>query len=473
MGNGKGDDMTSTVIPSTDQFRAEISGQVIQPGDPTYDEARVVFLGGVDSHPALIVRVANDDDVARVIRLARESGLPLAIRSGGHSSAAHSTVEGGIVLDLRDMKAIDLDAEGGTVWAEAGLTAQELTNALGDHGLVLGFGDTGSVGIGGITLGGGIGFLVRAYGMTIDDLLEADIVTARGERLRTGPNSHPDLFWAIRGGGGNFGVVTRFRYRVHRLPATVGGMLFLPATAETIAGFIAASESAPDELSTIANVMTAPPMPFLAEEHHGKTVIMAMMTYAGEGEAAERAIAPFRALATPLADLLKPMEYREMYPAEEPGAEDYHPLAAARTMFLDRVDPPVAQEILDRIDAHMVSSGAQMAAAQLRVLGGAMARVPADATAFAHRRSRIMANLAAIFERPEDASVHEQWVDDFVRAIRQTDEGAYVNFVGDEGEGGLNRAYPSATLERLAAIKSIYDPENLFRRNQNVAPATP
>ena len=234
---------------------------------------------------------------------------------------------------------------------------------------------------------------MRKFGLTIDDLLAAEIVTADGDVLQVDADHHPDLFWAIRGGGGNFGVVTRFRYRLHDVSAFTGGMLILPATAETVAGFIAAAEAAPDELSTIANVMPCPPMPFVPEEHHGSLVIMAIVGCAAEPDAAAAAIAPLRALATPLADMVQPMPYADIYPPEDP---DYRPKAINRTLFLDRVDLETATLIVDRLNA----SDATMRVAQLRVLGGAMARVPADATAFAHRASKIMVNLAVVLRRP-------------------------------------------------------------------------
>ena len=204
---------------------------MLEPGDAGYDEARAVFLGGTDPRPAAIARVANAADVARVVTFARQTGRPLAVRGGGHSNAGHGSIDGGLVLDMRDLTGIDIDVEGRTAWAETGLDASAVTTALGAHGLVLGFGDTGSVGIGGITLGGGVGFLVRAYGLTIDNLLAADVVTADGQLLRVDAQQHPDLFWAIRGGGGNFGVVTRLQFRLHELPQVVGGMLILPASA--------------------------------------------------------------------------------------------------------------------------------------------------------------------------------------------------------------------------------------------------
>jgi FAD/FMN-containing dehydrogenase len=338
-----------------------------------------------------------------------------------------------------------------------------VTAAAAEHGLAIGFGDTGSVGIGGITLGGGVGYLVRKHGLTIDSVLAADVVTADGELIRASEQEHPDLFWALRGGGGNFGVVTRFQYRLQELRDFVGGILVLPASTETIAGFIAAAEAAPEELSTIANVMPAPPMPFLPESAHGQLVILGMLAYAGGTSAAERGLAPFRALATPLADLLRPMAYAEMFPPED---DAYHPMAVAQTLHVDRVDQPVAETVMSFLER----SDASMRVAQLRVLGGAMARVPGDATAYAHRSSRIMVNVAAFYEGPDDKPVRQAWVDAFSAALLQGDTGAYVNFLGDEGPERVRDAYPGATWDRLVAVKRRYDPGNLFRRNQNIPP---
>jgi FAD/FMN-containing dehydrogenase len=452
---------TALVVP---ELRAVLHGRVITPDDAAYDGARTVFYGGIDRRPAAIVRPKDATDVSRVVSFARERGLELAVRSGGHSLAGHSVSEGGIVLDLRDMKGLAIDVAGRTAWAETGLTAGEYTKATGAHGLATGFGDTGSVGIGGITLGGGIGYLVRKHGLTVDNLLAAEVVTADGDRLYLDAETHPDLFWAIRGGGGNFGVATRFKFRLHEVDEIVGGMMILPATSDTIASFVAEAEVAPDELSTIASVMVAPPMPLLPAEAHGKPVIMAMLVYAGEVEPGERAIAPFRDLAEPIADMVGPMRYPEIYPPHE--EDDHRPIASARTMFLDAIDLPVAQAIVE----HLRASTARMAAAEIRALGGAMARVPADATAFAHRHSRIMVNVAAMYERPEEEAVHEPWVRDFAASLRQGDRGAYVGFLGEEGEARIREAYPGATWERLAAIKGRYDPTNLFRLNQNIPP---
>jgi hypothetical protein len=449
---------------SIDELRRAVRGRVIGPEDRGYDELRTPFYGGIDRRPAAIVLVADDRDVASVVTFARGSGAELAVRSGGHSVAGHSVSEGGIVLDLREMKAVELDLETGTAWAQTGLTAGEYTKAAGEHGLATGFGDTGSVGIGGITLGGGVGYLSRKYGLTIDDLLAAEIVTADGELLHVDDRSHPDLFWAIRGGGGNFGVATRFRLRLHEVPGVVGGMLLLPATTETIPAFIAAAQEAPEEVSGIGNVMPAPPMPFLPEEVHGKLSIMALLCFAGDAEAGQRALAPFREIATPLADMLRPIPYAEMYPPEEEG---YRPVAASRTLFIDEVDAASAETIVERLEA----STAPMRVVQLRVLGGAIARVPNDATAYAHRDRRIMANVAAVYTDPAERARHAEWVSSVSASIQRGAEGAYVNFLVDEGPEHVRRAYPGSTYDRLAKVKVTYDPTNLFRLNQNVPPA--
>ena len=453
-----------TIARSIEQLRSELDGRLIMPDDPEYESARIVMRGDVDDRPRAIARVANATDVAHVIASARATGLELAVRSGGHSGAGHSTTDTGIVIDLRDMKGLEVDRSGRTAWAETGLTAAEVTTAAWAECLTIGFGDTGSVGIGGITLGGGVGYLARKHGLTIDSLLAAELVTADGELLTVDDESHPDLFWAIRGGGGNFGVATRFKYRLHEVDGFVGGILVTPATADTIAGFIRAADEASDELSTIANVMPCPPMPFVPEEHHGQTVILAMLAHAGDVAAGERAMAPFRALATPFADLVKPMPYPEMYP---PDDESYRPKAFDHTLFLDSVDRAAAQTIVDQLNA----SDASLRAVQLRVLGGAMARVPADATAFAHRERRIMAVVVSFYEGADDLPRRKAWVEGLVASLDQGVAGAYVNFLRDEGEERIRAAYPAATWDRLAAVKHRYDPTNMFRLNQNIPPA--
>jgi FAD/FMN-containing dehydrogenase len=445
-------------------LRGQVRGRVITPEDPAYDQARMTFYGGFDRRPQVIIQAADAADVARAVALARETGLELAVRSGGHSPAGHCVVDGGIVLDLSAMRAHELDTEARTGWVEPGLTAGEYTTAAAVHGLATGFGDTGSVGIGGITLAGGVGYLVRKHGLTIDNLLAAEVVTADGQQLHTDANDYPDLFWAMRGGGGNFGVATRFKFRLHPLGQIVGGMLLLPASADVLTEFIALAEAAPEELSTIANVMPAPPLPFIPAQQHGQLIILGLMVHAGDIEDGQRAVAPFRSLATPLADMVKPMAYPEIYPPEDPA---YHPAAVAHTMFLDHIDHNAAETILD----HLQASDASLRVAQLRVLGGAMARVPVESTAFAHRRSAIMANVASFYDGPADKPVRQAWVNQFAAALHQGDDGAYVGFLTDEEPTQVRQAYPGSTWDRLVQVKARYDPSNLFHHNHNIATA--
>jgi FAD/FMN-containing dehydrogenase len=456
------------ILPSTQRWselRDEIAGAVVAPGDPGYDASRRVLLPAVDRHPAVIVRPVDAGEVAHVVSLARDKGFELAVRGGGHSYAGHGTSEGGIVLDLGALRTLEVDVASRVVHAAGGLTAGDVVDAGAPHGLTVGFGDTATVGIGGITLGGGVGFLVRKHGLTIDHLLGAQVVTADGQILEVGPEDHPDLFWAIRGGGGNFGVVTRFDYRLHPVDTVTGGMLALPATPQTLAALVAAVEAAPDELSMIANVLLAPPLPFVPPELVGTPLVLAQVVHVGEPDDGERAIAPLRAIADPVADLVRVLPYSAMFSAEpQPPA----PHAVLRTFFADALDEDAARELLGRLQ----SSTAELAAAEIRVLGGAVARVPAEATAFAHRHRRLMINVAAVYASAEEAPVHRRWADAAATALRQGEDAAYVNFLGDEAPERVRAAYPGPTWDRLTAVKLRYDPQNVFRVNQNIPPAT-
>jgi FAD/FMN-containing dehydrogenase len=458
--------MSTTLEPTLTlaDLRAQISGVVIGPDDPEYDTARAVHSPEFDCRPMAVVRPVNARDVARIVGLARRSGVELAVRSGGHSVVGHSTTDGGIVLELSAMKALDIDVDARTVWAQTGLTAGEVTRAVGAHGLAIGFGDAGTVGIGGLTLGGGIGYLVRKYGLTIDNLLAAEVVTADGDILYVDSNHHPDLFWAIRGGGGNFGVVTSFQYRLHPVDLVTGGMLVLPATAETIAELAAVAEAASEDLSLIANIMPAPPLPFIPASEVGKLVMVLMLVHAGPQEDAERELGQLRSIADPIVDLTRPLRYAEMFPEVEP---ELPKLSALRTLFLDRIDTAVAADAVSRMQA----SGSPLPFAQLRILGGAAARIPLDATAFAHRARRAMLSFGVLMATPDELPRYEAWSQETVSAFRQGESAAYVNFSGDDGPEALRAAYPPATWQRLSEVKRRYDPDNLFRLNHNIPPS--
>lgn len=456
--------MSPATIFDVDELRRRVTGDVVTPSDDHYDQARRMFYGGLDNRPAALVKVVDANDVAAVIGYARETGIELAVRSGGHNLLGHSGVDGGLVIDLRALKSLEIDLDSATAWAGTGLTAGEFTDAVGEHGYAVGFGDTGSVGIGGITLGGGVGFLSRKHGLTIDSVRAAEIVTAEGEVLDANAESHPDLFWAIRGGGGNFGVVTRFEYELHELGQVVGGLIILPATVEVVDGFLDLSSSAPDELSTIANVMSAPPMPFLPDEMVGTTVLMGLIVWSGGVEEGRAWMDRFRNLAEPLFDMLDEMPYPQIFMPED---EDFQPTAAARTGFAETVGTGQIAQALAAIEAF----DAPMRVVQIRALGGAIARVANDATAYAHRDRRMMINVAAFYESEEERKVREAWVRDLSAVMMGDDTAGYVGFVTSSGPEAALSAYPGDTFERLRQVKEKYDPDNVFHRNQNIPPA--
>lgn len=453
---------------TVDDLRARIGGTVVTPSEVDYDDARHIFYRHLERRPGVVVRVADATDVAAAIDFARASGLEVAVRSGGHSGAAFSTVDDGVVIDVRGLDSIDVDTEARTAWVGAGVTAGELTEALGAHGLVAGFGDTGSVGVAGITLGGGQGFLSRKHGLTVDNLLAVELVTADGRVLHVDAAHHPDLFWAVRGGGGGFGVATRFQYRLHELPQIVGGMLLLPATPHTIARFMELAIAAPDELGAIANVMPAPPMPFIPEERHGELVVFALMTYAGEPAAAEPVLAPFREIATPLADLLAPMPYAGMF---QPEDDDHHPVATAWTAYADSFGLPEAKLVVDTLTARMADPDVLMPVVQLRPQGGAIGRVASDATAYAHRERAIMLNTAAIVSGVDALEAQQPWLRDLATSLSAGAPGAYVGFVVDPSHDRIHEIYPGATYTRLAEVKREWDPDDVFHHNHTVPPA--
>ncbi len=446
-----------------DMLATALRGRVITPRDADYDAMRALAAANYDMRPAAVIRVANPADVATALNFARATGLELSVRSGGHS--VFGGTDGGLVIDLRALDSIVIDEVAGTAWCGTGLTAGEVTKAVEQHGLIVGFGDTASVGIGGLTSGGGIGYLVRKHGLTIDSVLAAEVVTASGDIVLADADHHPDLFWAVRGGGGNVGVVTRWKYQLHPLPDFTGGPLVLPATPEVVAGFVAAAEAAPDELSAIATVMRAPPMPFLPEELHGQVVFFCMMAFAGAAGDANAALAPFRSLAVPLVDLVGPAPYSSLYAPEEPGAP--LPSFAVRSRLTNKLGIEEARIVIDRVSR----SDAMLPLGEIRVLGGAMSRVPADATAFAHRDARYQVSFIAVLDNPADVPRHAGWAQEGIEAIRHGADRVYVNFIVGDKTDRRGAAWPSATWDRLRRIKRAYDPENLFRRNQNVPPA--
>ena len=456
-------DPTSPSAMLTD-LGAAFPGAVVVPGDPGYDDARRVANTAIDHRPAAIVKPADAAGVARAVASARDAGLPLAVRCGGHSVAGHGVVEAGVVIDLRSMRAIDIDPARRVATVEGGVLAGELVKAAFAHGLTAPLGDTPTVGFGGLTLGGGLGWLVRKHGLTIDHLRAVELVTADGEVVRASADERPDLFWALRGGGGNFGVATRFELDLQQIGMILGGAMVLPATRDVLRSHVPIAASAPDDLTTIAMLMAVPPLPFVPAEHHGRLALVLMLVHDGDPDVGRAAIAPYRAVAAPLGEAVAPMPYPAIFEIGGPAG----PMAAVnRSMFLPALDDAAVDALLD----FMGRRSSPMAMAQLRVLGGALGRVPNEATAFAFRDRPLMLTVITPFLDPAEAPIHRAWTEALFEALRPAATGVYSNFLDDEGPERVRDAYPGTTYLELARVKRRYDPQNLFRSNHNIPPA--
>ena len=442
---------------------AALRGTLVRPDDAAFDEDRQIWNVAGQGMPLAIVRAADSGDVATAIDFARRNEIEIAVRSGGHSLAGHSSGDGVLVIDTRDLRGLHIDPDRRLAWAGAGLTAGEYTSAAAAHGLATPFGDAGSVGIGGLTLGGGIGWLARKHGLAIDALVEAEVVTADGVVVTASETEHSDLFWAIRGGGGNFGVVTRFTYRLYPVEEILGGALFLPPTREVLRSLVPIAASAPEELTTIGFIMPIPPVPFVPEEHHGKPSLVLMFVHAGDPQAGQAAIAPFLQVAEPFGVAAMPMPYPGIYEFTAEGATR-HP-STTRSVFMDVLDDASVDAI---VDAVAVAPPGSMI--QLRVFGGAMGRVPADATAFAHRSATVQVTMMSAFVDEESAPAATAWNRSLFGALEPKSRGVYANFLEDEGDARIRAAYPGETDDRLVSIKRRYDPQNVFHRNQNIRP---
>jgi FAD/FMN-containing dehydrogenase len=448
-----------------DALAARLAGKLITPDSPDYDAARSVLYVNVDRRPLVIVRAADAEDVAEAVSFARALGLPLAVRSGGHSLAHLSVIDDAVVIDLSAMNRVVIDPATRTARVQPGATSGDLAGPAQAHGLALSTGDTHSVGMGGLTTGGGIGFMVRKHGLAIDNLLAAQVVTATGNIVTASAVENPDLFWGLRGGGGNFGIITEFTYRLAPVGQILGGELMLPANREVIRGYLDYVADAPEDLTTIANVMHAPPFPHVPPERVGELVLSILVCWTGSVADGERALAPLRALAAPVVDAVSPMPYPDIYKFTAHQAAPHG--ASIRSTFADQLSDDALDAVLDS----MAHASSPFSLVQFRGLGGALARVANDATAFAHRDKRYFVAIIGLWlDASEDPAVHSAWTEALWRTIRPEGAGVYVNFLENEGADRVRDAYPPATFARLMEVKRKYDPRNLFRFNQNIPP---
>lgn len=449
------------------RFAAGLDGTAVLPGDPGYDLARRIWNGAHDRHPAVIAQCAGVADVIATVNLARSERVPLAVRGGGHSVPGFSTVDAGIVLDLSAMTGIEVNPDQRTVSAQGGCTWKDLDAETQRYGLAVTGGLVSSTGIAGFTTGGGIGWLMRKHGLACDNLLSADVVTADGQLVHTSAAENPDLFWGVRGGGGNFGVVTSFQFQLHQVGPTVySGLVFYPAAEaeHVLAGYRAACAAVPDELTTAVNLTTAPPVPFLPESVHGTPIIAVIGCWSGDVDAGRAATSAFRNLGTVIADTFADTPYAGWQQALDPlyprGIHNYF-----RSVFLPTLDEQALGVLHDRFTC----LPNPLTEIHVQHLGGAVSRVPASETAYALRDQEFIVNVIA---RTPDAAGFEEAVD-WARGVTSalgTEACTYVNFTGDADPTLVKESYPPETYQRLAELKNRYDPANLFRRNQNIKP---
>jgi FAD/FMN-containing dehydrogenase len=447
-----------------------LHGELIRPGDPGYDDARSIWNGAHDRRPALVIRCRGVSDVLTAVEFARSEGLPLAVRGGGHSIPGFSTVDNGVVLDLAPMNGVRVDPGRRTVTAQGGCRWSDVDAETQAIGLAVTGGLVSTTGIAGFTLGGGIGWLVRRCGLACDNLVGADIVTADGRYLHTSEDERPELLWALRGGGGNFGVVTSFELRVHDVGPTVyaGLVFYRGADAEgVLRGFREAASHAPDELSLALNLTTAPPLPFLPAEVHGTPVVAVLGVWSGRPGDGDAATRPFRELAPVVVDLFAPMPYAAMQTLLDPlyprGMWNYF-----RSAFFEDLDDATTGSLVGAY-ARVPNPVSEL---HIHHLGGAMGRVPADASAFGIRDRDYLLNVVARSVDADGYPAAVEWARVSADGLGP-DAATYVNFTGEAGEDRVRAAYPKATYDRLVAVKNRYDPTNLFRLNQNIRPQSP
>ncbi|YCI05514.1 FAD-binding oxidoreductase [Ensifer sp. D2-11] len=460
--------ITMVSAAAIEAFAARLRGRILIATDAAYDEARTIWNGMIDRRPGLIVQCAGAADVVNAVRFAAENQLLVAVRGGGHNIAGNAVCDGGMVIDLTPMKSVRVDATTKTAWVEPGATLADLDMETQAFRLALPTGINSTTGIAGLTLGGGFGWITRKFGLTIDNLLSADVVTANGELVRASPTEHRDLFWAIRGGGGNFGVVTAFEFRLHELgPEVLSGLVVHPfAEAESVLQqYRQALEDAPDELTCWVVMRQAPPLPFLPAEWHGKEVVVLAMCHCGDLEAGEKAVAGLRAIGNPIADVVSPHPFvgwqQAFDPLLAPGARNYW----KSHDFMELSDQAIG--ILTESIRQLPGPECEIFIAHV---GGAAGRVAPEETAFPQRNSHFVMNVHG---RWRDAAMDPaciDWARHLFEAAKPYAAGtAYVNFMPEDEMDRVEAAY-GANYGRLVEIKRQYDPLNLFRMNQNVRP---
>jgi FAD binding domain/Berberine and berberine like len=454
---------------AVEELRIRFRGALLRPGEEGYDEARRIWNGAIDRHPALIARCAGADDVVEAVRFARERDLLVSVRGGGHAVAGHAVCDGGLMIDLSLMKFVGVDPEARTAWAAGGVLWAELDRATQRAGFATTGGIISHTGIAGLTLGGGLGHLMRKHGLTVDNLLSVELVSADAEQVSVDAQSEPELFWGLRGGGGNFGIATAFEYRLHPVgPIVLGGPIFWPlADAHSVLQFVRDfAPEAPDELGITVALRLAPPMPFLSPEQYGKPVLGLVLVWAGDTAQGQKAIAPLRKIGAPIADVVRPVPYLALQSMLDGGAPH-----GMHYYWKSHRLPNLSDEVIDALVARVESITSPFSQIGGWAVGAAVSRADPEATAVGEREVGFEFNITAAWP-PSDPNGdrHTAWVREGWEIMRPFSAGVYANFISDEGATGVEAAYGDR-LERLTALKDRYDPTNFFRMNANIQPS--
>ena len=451
------------------ELRTSLRGDVTLPGEQGYDDARKVWNGSIDRRPGAIARCTGVADVMAAVRFARERDLLVSVRSGGHGVAGQAVCEGGLMIDLSPMRGIRVDPAGRTVRAESGVLWGEFDRETQAFGLATTGGIVTHTGVAGLTLGGGIGWLMRKHGLTIDNLLSVDLVTADGTFVTASEQENPDLFWGVRGGGGNFGIVTSFEFRLHPVgPAVLAGPILHPLdrAPEVLRFYRDFIQSAPDELTTIVNLRFAPKMPFIPEDLQGQPIVAVVACHGGPVEEGESLLRPLREFGSPAVDLVSPKPYlthQAFFDPTVPHGWNYY----WKSWELE----PLTDHAIDVIVDHASKMTSLLSSFPIFHLGGAVSRVAEDETAYSHRDAAHNININAIWAEDPEPERHVTWAREFWAAMEPFSSGVYVNFLADEGQERVNQAYGERKHARLVALKDRYDPTNFFRLNQNIKPS--
>jgi hypothetical protein len=450
------------------ELERSVRGELVRPQDPSYDEHRAVWNGSIDRSPGVIVRCTGVADVIAAVRFVRRTGMPVAVRGGGHSFPGLSVCDGGVVIDLGPMKGIRVDPEARTARAQAGVLIGELDRETQEFGLAVPAGIVTHTGLAGLTLGGGIGWLQRKHGLTIDNLVSVDLITAEGELVSASGRENPDLFWGVRGGGGNFGVVTEFEFRAQPVgPVVLAGPIFWPMedSPRLMRFYREWIAEAPDELMTLVIHRKAPPLEFVPEDLRGKPVVAVVCCYAGPVEEGERCIRSLRGFGSPVLDLCEPKpftDHQAMFDPTFPHGRWYYFRACDVAALTD--------EVIDITAEHSMRIDSPLTAFPIWQMGGAVARVGEDDTAFNGRSAGHTFNISGITETADGFDREREWARGLWSALEPHHTTTYVNFLMDEGEERIREAYGAEKYDRLKALKRKYDPDNVFRLNQNIAP---